>query len=141
LEFADVRGPRATRALAALVHELCKVTTVKAVALLFGLHRHTVKDIDKVALEKVQAGRDLDGITVLGVDEIAVGKGHKYWTLVSALEGPRGPELLHIVEGRSEKRLKRSGAGSDVSAQRASPTPLWICARPSPKASGRIAPA
>lgn len=107
LDFADVRGPRVTRPLAALVYELCKVTTVKAVALLFGLHRHTVKNIDKEGLAKVQAGRSLDGITVLGVDEIAVGKGHNYWTLVSALEGPRGPEMLHIVEGRSEKRLKR----------------------------------
>lgn len=106
LEFVDLRGPRVTGALAGLVHELCKVTTVKAVALLFGLHRQTVKDIDKAALSKVQQGRSLDGITVLGVDEIAVGKGHKYWTLVSALEGPRGPELLNIVEGRSEKKLK-----------------------------------
>ena len=106
-DFVDIRGPRVTRALGALIHELCKVTTVKAVALLFDLHRHTVKDIDKAGLEKVQTARSLDGITVLGVDEIGVGKGHKYWTLVSALEGPRGPELLHIVEGRSEKRLKR----------------------------------
>jgi transposase len=107
LEFADVRGPRVTRPLAALIYELCKVTTVKAVAMLFGLHRHTVKDIDKEALAKVQAARPLDGITVVGVDEIAVGKGHNYWTLLSALEGPRGPELLYVVEGRSEKRLKR----------------------------------
>ena len=83
------------------------VTTVKAVALLFGLHRHTVKGIDKEALAKVQAERPLDGITVVGVDEISVGKGHNYWTLLSALEGPRGPELLYVVEGRSEKRLKR----------------------------------
>jgi len=107
LEFADVRGPRVTRALSALIYELCKVTTVKAVAVLFGLHRHTVKDIDKEALAKVQAARPLDGITVMGVDEIGVGKGHNYWSLLSALEGPRGPEMLYVVEGRSEKRLKR----------------------------------
>jgi transposase len=107
LEFADVRGPRVTRALSALIYELCKVTTVKAVALLFGLHRHTVKDIDKEALAEVQAARPLDGITVMGVDEIGVGKGHNYWSLFSALEGPRGPEMLYVVEGRSEKKLKR----------------------------------
>jgi len=107
LEFAEIRGPRVTRALAGLIHELCKVTTVKAVALLYRLHRHTVKDIDKEALAKVQGERRLDGITVLGVDEIAVGKGHHYWSLISALEGPRGPELLYVVEGRSEKKLKR----------------------------------
>ena len=107
LEFADVRGPRVTRALAALIYEICKVTTVKAVAILFGLHRHTVKEIDKEALAKVQAQRKVDGITVMGVDEIGVGKGHKCWTLLSALEGPRGPEMLYIVEGRTEKRLKK----------------------------------
>jgi transposase len=107
LGFAGIRGPRATRPLTSLVHELCKVTTVKAVAVLFGLHRHTVKDIDKTALEEIQAKRCLDGISVLGMDEISVGKGHNYWTLVSALEGPRGPELLNVVEGRSVKRLKR----------------------------------
>jgi len=107
LAFAETRGPRVTRALAALVAELCKVTTLKAVAAFFGLHRQTVKGIDKQAVAKVQAERPLDGIAVLGADEIAVGKGQHYWTLVSALEGPRGPELLHIVEGRSEKRLKR----------------------------------
>ncbi len=107
VEFADIRGPRVTRRLACLIHELCKVTTVKAVATLFGLHRHTVKNIDKAALQEIQSQRPLDGITVLGMDEIAVGKGHNYWTLVSALEGPRGPEMLNIVEGRSQKRLKR----------------------------------
>ncbi len=42
-----------------------------------------------------------------GADEIAVGKGHNYWTLISALEGPRGPEMLAVYEGRSEKHLKR----------------------------------
>jgi transposase len=106
VEFADIRGPRVTRGLACLIHELCKVTTVKAVATLFGLHHHTVKNVDKAALQEMQSQRPLDGITVLGMDEIAVGKGHNYWTLVSALEGPRGPEMLNIVEGRSQKRLK-----------------------------------
>lgn len=107
LEFADVRGPRVTRPMASLIHELCKVAAVKAIAILFGLHRHTVKNVDKETLGNIQAERPLDGITVLGMDEISVGKGQNYWTLVSALEGPRGPEMLNVVEGRSEKRLKR----------------------------------
>jgi len=107
LEFADVRGPRVALALASLIYELCKVMTVKAVAALYGLRRDTVKNIDKAALERIQETRPLDGITVLGMDEIAVGKGHNYWVPVSALEGPRGPEMLYVVEGRTEKRLKR----------------------------------
>ena len=100
-------GPMVTRPLAALVHELCKVMTVQAAGALMLLHRATVKTIDKRALEKVQAERSLDGITVLGVDEIAVGRGQNYWTMISALEGPRGPELINIVAGRKEKDLRK----------------------------------
>jgi transposase len=98
-------GARVTQSLASLVAELCKVMTVKAVAIFQSLHRGTVKTIDKLALEREQASRPLDGITVLGIDEIAVGKGQTYWHLVSALEGPRGPELLFVGEGRREKHL------------------------------------
>lgn len=100
-------GPMVTRSLAALVAELCKVMTVRAVATLMLLHRATVKTLDKEALLKVQAERPLDGISVLGADEIAVGKGQTYWTMISALEGPRGPELLSVVEGRKEKNLRK----------------------------------
>jgi transposase len=100
-------GARVTQSLASLVAELCKVMTVKAVAIFQSLHRGTVKTIDKLALEREQASRPLDGITVLGIDEIAVGKGQTYWHLVSALEGPRGPELLFVGEGRREKHLAK----------------------------------
>ena len=54
---------------------------------------------------EVQSKRPLDGIDVLGFDEIAAGKGQSYWTLICAPEGTRGPELLHIVEGRKAKDL------------------------------------
>lgn len=107
LDFVSVRGPCVTRSLAGLVAELCKVMTNKSVSLFQVLHRGTVKEIDKRAMTDVQAARPLDGITVAGVDEIAVGKGHTYWTMISALEGPRGPELLNVVDGRREKNLKR----------------------------------
>ncbi len=45
-------------------------------------------------------------ITVLGIDEIAVGKGHKYWHIISSLEGPKGPEVLYVGESRKEEDLK-----------------------------------
>jgi transposase len=100
------RYERVTTPLAAMVAELCKVMTNKAVGLLMELHTGTVKAIDKAAMMKAQAERPLDGITVLGVDEIGVGKGQNYWHLVSAMDGPRGAELLYIGEGRKEKDLK-----------------------------------
>ncbi len=105
LPFA-AEGPRVTRALASLVAELCKVMTVQAVAIFQGLHRGTVKALDKAALQKAQAQRSLEGIRVLGADEIAVGAGQTYWTLLHALEGPRGPECLFVAEGLREKDLK-----------------------------------
>ena len=101
------QGARVSQSLASLVVELCKVMTVKAVAIFYSLHRGTVKTLDKLALERVQASRSLEGITSLGIDEIAVGKGQTYWHLVSALEGPRGPELLFVGEGRRERHLAK----------------------------------
>ena len=100
-------GARVSCSLATLVVELCKVMSVQAVAIFQTLHRSTVKAIDKQMLQEIQAERPLDGIAVLGADEIAVGRGQTYWTMISALEGPRGPELLNIVEGRKEKDLKK----------------------------------
>jgi len=109
LDFVAVRGPRTTKQLMHLVKELCKVTTVQAVGMLLKLHRHTVKAIDKEALQQEQANRPLDGITVLGMDELShgKGKGHKYKHLVSALEGPRGPEMLFVGKGRKERSLSK----------------------------------
>ena len=106
LDFVGIRGPQVTTRLAALVHEMCKVMTVKAVAIFHGMHRGTVKAIDKALLEKTQSARPLDGITALGADEIAVGQGHHYWHMISALAGPRGSEMLYCGEGRKERHLK-----------------------------------
>ena len=100
------RYSRVTKALGCLVYELCKVMTNKAVGILQGLDEETVKNIDKTKLQEAQENRSLDGISALGVDEIAVGKGHKYWHMVSAMNGPRGPELIYIGEGRKEKDLQ-----------------------------------
>jgi transposase len=100
------RYARVTVPLAGLVAELCKVMTNKAVSLFQGLHQAAVKAIDKASMMAAQAARNLEGITALGFDEIAVGKGHNYWHMVSALEGPYGPELLFIGEGRKEKNVK-----------------------------------
>jgi transposase len=98
---------RVTTRLAALVGELCKVLTNRAVAVLLWLHPGTVKTLDKRAIQAAQAARSLDGITTLGFDEIAVGRGQSYWHLVSALDGPRGAEVLFVGEGRKEKDLRK----------------------------------
>ena len=101
------KAARVSTSLAALVAELCKVMTNRAVALFQALHWDTVKTIDKRAIQAAQAARPLDGITTLGIDEIAVGRGQRYWHLVSALDGPRRAEVLFVGEGRKEKDLRK----------------------------------
>jgi transposase len=101
------RYARVTTKLATLVGELSKVLTNRAVAVLLWLHRGTVKTLDKRAIQAAQATRSLEGITTLGLDEIAVGRGQSYWHLVSALDGPRGPEVLFVGEGRKERDLRK----------------------------------
>ena len=88
------------------VYELCKVMTNKAVGMLQGLDEETVKAIDKAKLLEKQASRSLDGISALGADEIFVGS-KKCLHMISALDGPRGPELIYIGKGRKEKDLKK----------------------------------
>lgn len=61
---------RVTQKLARLVYELCKVLTVQATSKFLFLHKDTVKGIDKKAIKEAHDSRSLDGITVLGVDEI-----------------------------------------------------------------------
>jgi hypothetical protein len=55
-----------------------KITTHKAVGLLLGLHRGTVKSIDQTVRERRHGEHSLDGIDILGFDEIAAGKGQSY---------------------------------------------------------------
>lgn len=105
LEFLE-KYARATKELSHQTSELCKVMTIEDVSTFQSLHWETVKQIDKKAIERAQAERDLDGITVLGVDEISVGQGHKYWHMISSLEGPNGPELLYVGDGRKEEDLE-----------------------------------
>ena len=100
------RYSRVTKGLGCLVYELCKVMTNKSVGILQGLDEESVKNIDKTKLQEAQENRSLDGISALGVDEIAVGRGHHYWHMVSAMNGPRGPELIYIGEGRKEEDLQ-----------------------------------
>jgi len=81
------RYARLSTVLARWVAELCKVVTHKAVAVFQALYRERVKAIPYAP---AQQARSLEGITVLGMDEIRVGKGHHFLYPGPCL--PRGPE-------------------------------------------------
>ena len=77
---------------------------------------------------KAQSERSLEGITVLGVDEISVGQGHNYWHLIKIIYDKfhvkrhllntlnkirkaefrsAGKEMKGILTGRKFRLLKR----------------------------------
>jgi transposase len=77
--------------------------TNKAVAELEHLHEGTVKDLDKVYMRRQLARAGTPAPRVIGVDEIAIRKGHDYRIVVSDLE--RGRPIWVGGEGRSEADL------------------------------------
>jgi|SRR3990172_4953693 len=103
-----------TRALGRYILGMLKHMTIKSVAGHLRMSWDTVKDIHKWALKKRFKNRPLKHLRYLGVDEVAVRKGHRYLTIVLDLESGA---VVWVKEGRDKgsleefiKRLKRSGA-------------------------------
>lgn len=97
------RYERVTRRLAESVGRLCKVMTIKHVAEYYGLGWDTVKAIDKAYLEDHLGPIDLSGVEVIGMDEIAIQKGHRYATVV--VETPR-KRVLWVGRGRGRADVR-----------------------------------
>jgi len=97
------RYARVTRRLAESVARLCRVLTVKHVADFFGLSWDQVKEIDKRALREQVGTVDLSSVEVIGMDEFALHKGHRYATVVVE---PYRKEVLWIGQGRSRESIR-----------------------------------
>lgn len=100
--------------MAHYVIDLCRVTTIKGTAAISGLKWDVVKDIEKRRLRKQYQRIPLRGLRWVGIDEIAIRKGHHYATIVVDLESGH---IVWVGAGRQAqdlsiflKRLKRSGA-------------------------------
>jgi len=94
---------RVTRRLAREVARLCQWMPVKHVATFFGLHRHTVKAIDKAHLTETLGPPDLNGLEVLTLDEFAIQKGHRYATV---FVDPRCKRVLWVCRGRGREDIR-----------------------------------
>jgi len=105
LEHLDWLAPyaRVTRRLAREVARLCQWLPVKHVAAFFGLHRHTVKAIDKAHLTETLGPPDLSGLEVLTLDEFAIQKGHRYATV---FVDPRRKRVLWVCRGRGREDIR-----------------------------------
>ncbi len=106
IEDLDLFHPylRVTTRLALYIYQLCRLMTVSEVSQHLSIDWKTVKNIDKLYLERDYGQPDLNGLRILAVDEISVRKGHSYLTIV--LDYLTGRVLL-VGKKRKAKTLKR----------------------------------
>ena len=97
------RYARVTDRLAEAVARLCEVLPVKQVAKLYGLGWETVKEIHKCWLQRTLPPVDLSGVRMIGMDEFAIQKGHRYATVVV---DPLRRRVLWVGRGRGRKDVR-----------------------------------
>lgn len=101
LGFADPKK-RHTRAFARYVLDLSRFMTVKDVALHLGVSWDTVKEIQRRHLETRYAKPKLKGVRRIAIDEISVGQGHRYVTVVLDLDSGA---VVFVGEGKGSDAL------------------------------------
>ncbi len=94
---------RVTKRLAESVSRLCAVMLIRHVADYFGLNWKTVKIIDKRSLERRLGPVDLKVVTVIGMDEFAIQRGHRYATAVIE---PARKRVLWVGRERSREGMR-----------------------------------
>lgn len=111
--FADPKK-RYTRALERYVLDLSRRMTIQDIAEHLQMSWDTVKNIQKRALQKRFGKPKLKHLQQIAIDEIAVGKGHRYLTVVLDLVSGA---VVFVGEGKGVEalepfwsRLRRSGA-------------------------------
>lgn len=94
---------RVTRRLAESVSRLCRAASIRHVAQFFGLDWKTVKALDRARLEDELGPPDLDGLTVIAMDEFAIQKGHRYATVIVE---PTRKRVLWVGRGRGREDVR-----------------------------------
>lgn len=119
LSFA-VPYKRYTKAFARHALQLSKRMTIKDVAQQLRVGWDLIRDIQYQDLKKKVKGIKLKTFRRLAIDELAIGKGHTYVTIVMDLDSGAA---IHIGDGKGGdavedflKRVKRSGAKIDAVA-------------------------
>ena len=113
IDFAEGKRRR-LKVFERYVIDLCRIATIKHVALLLGVGWDMIKSIFKDHLARRFERRRLNKVRYIAVDEFALRKGHHYMTIVLDLETGA---VLHAHEGRDAaalipflEKLRRKGA-------------------------------
>lgn len=96
-------NPLYTKRFAFFVGRRCRQTTIKEVAEELHLDWHAVQELDKQYMREQLRRAGQPAPRVIGIDEIAIAKGHKYRIVVSDLE--RGRPIWFGGKDRSEESL------------------------------------
>ena len=94
---------RYTKRLEKYVLFVLRAATIKDVAAIVGLSWDVVKDIQKRSLLKRFRLPRLKGIRRIAIDEISIGKGHHYLSVVLDLDSGK---VLYVGEGKGTEALK-----------------------------------
>lgn len=129
IEFAAPKCQH-TRFFERYALELLRHMTIKDVAAHLGVSWDVIKDMNKRYLKKKFGRPRLKDVKLIAIDEISVGNGHKYFTVV--LDLAKGA-CLFVGEGKGEdalkpfwKKLKVSGA--KIAAVAMDMSPAFIAA-------------
>jgi transposase len=101
VDFAEVRVGY-TKRLEKYVLWLLRKATMKDVAELVGLGWDAIKDIQKRHLTRRYRRPRLKGVRRIAIDEISIGKGHRYVTVVLNLENGM---VLFVGDGKGAEAL------------------------------------
>lgn len=112
IKYADNKKTY-TKGFERYVLDLSKMMTIQDVAKMVGVGWDLVKDMQKEYLEKNYGQPDLKNVRSIAIDEIAIEKGHKYFTIVMDLISGA---VIYVGEGKNAEslqpffeRLKESG--------------------------------
>lgn len=94
---------RVTQRLANSAARMCQVMSIRHVARFYRLAWTAVKRIDFRHLRQTLGTVNLDGVTVIGMDEFAIQKGHRYATVVVE---PGRKRVLWVGRGRGREDVR-----------------------------------
>ncbi|GMG91642.1 hypothetical protein Cmtc_28620 [Cupriavidus sp. TKC] len=92
--------------MATSIAGLCKVMSLRHVAQFYRLSWTAVKRIDLRHLERELGAIDLNGVTVIAMDEFAIQKGHRYATVVVE---PSSKRVLWVGRGALARGHRTTG--------------------------------